>query len=331
MYAFYLAPTTLDEAFALKAHYGDQARVLAGGTDLLLEIERGVRHTPTGTAPGVIDLTRIEGLATIREEDGLIHLGPLVTHNQCVASPLIVQKAFPLARACWEVGAPQIRNRATVAGNLITGSPANDAIVPLLALDASVTVQSAAARRSTLRLNRFLTGFRQVDLAPDEILTGISFPALSERQAGVFIKLGLRPPRPSAWSAWPVVVARGEVYGPVTWRPSAWAPWLPWWCAPRRRIVSCRQSARSRSDYGRSPLAVSAASFPIDDVRAPAAYRTGMVEALVAPPCARSPAAIARGWPAAPILLWGTTDGTWPVVDGTLPTPLPPGTALVNG
>ena len=113
LYPFFLSPTTLDEALALKAHYGEQARMLAGGTDLLIELDREVRKTPDGSVPGLIDLTRMPGLAEIWEADGWIHLGALVTHNQCVASKLIVEKGFALARACWEEGAPQVRNRAT--------------------------------------------------------------------------------------------------------------------------------------------------------------------------------------------------------------------------
>lgn len=123
LYPFYLAPTTLTAALAAKAEHGEQARILAGGTDLLIELDHATRKTPTGGVPGLIDLTRIPGLAEIWETAGWIHLGPLVTHNQCVASDLIVQKGFVLAHACWEVGAPQVRNRATLAGNLITASP----------------------------------------------------------------------------------------------------------------------------------------------------------------------------------------------------------------
>ncbi|MBI3960118.1 MAG: FAD binding domain-containing protein [Chloroflexi bacterium] len=192
MYTSYYSPTTLAEALALKADLRDRARIIAGGTDLLLEMERGARRAPDGGAPALIDLTRIPGLAEIREEDGRIQLGPLVTHNQCAASLLIVQKAFPLARACWEVGAPQIRNRATVAGNVITASPANDSIVPLLALDAAVTLTSAERGARTLPLADFMTAFRRVDMADDEILTGISLRALAENERGSFIKLGLR-------------------------------------------------------------------------------------------------------------------------------------------
>ncbi|MEJ5246116.1 MAG: FAD binding domain-containing protein, partial [Caldilinea sp.] len=191
-YAFYHSPNTLEEALYLKAKYGEDARALAGATDLLLEIERGVRRRPDGSPPGVIDLTRIPGLASIIESNDVIQLGPLVTHNQCVASPLIVEKAFPLARACWEVGAPQIRNRATVVGNVITASPANDTIAPLLALDARITVRSLERGERTLPLDAFITGFRKVDLAPDELVTAVSFPALNERCDGIFIKLGLR-------------------------------------------------------------------------------------------------------------------------------------------
>ena len=143
LYTPYFSPATLTEALTLKADLADRARMIAGGTDLLLEMEQGARRGANDAGLSLIDLTRIPGLAEIREADRRIHLGPLVTHNQAAASPVIVQKAFPLARACWEVGAPQIRNRATVAGNVITASPANDSIVPLLALDAAVTLTSA--------------------------------------------------------------------------------------------------------------------------------------------------------------------------------------------
>ena len=167
----YLAPATLAEALDLLAEYGDDARIIAGGTDLLLELARGVRSQRV-----LIDIARIPDLATVRlDNDGWLHLGPLVTHNQIVTSPLAVHHAFPLARACWEVGAPQIRNRGTVAGNVITSSPANDTITPLWALDATITLVSHRGPR-TLTCAQFFQGVRRTALAPDEFLLDNSFP-----------------------------------------------------------------------------------------------------------------------------------------------------------
>ena len=191
MFRFYESPNSIEVALALKAQHGERARFIAGGTDLLVELDRG-RRGPDDEELGLIDLTRIPGLADIWQEDGWIRLGSLVTHNQCVASPLVLEHGFPLARACWEVGAPQIRNRGTVAGNIVTASPANDSIAPLAALDAVITVRSAARGERSMPLREFCTGFRQVDMAADEMLTRISFPALSRRHEGVFLKLGLR-------------------------------------------------------------------------------------------------------------------------------------------
>ena len=84
--------------------------------------------------------------------------------------------AFPLARACWLVGAPQIRNRGTVAGNLITASPANDTITPLWAMDATVTLASRARGERTLPCDQFFLGVRRTALQPDEMLVRINVP-----------------------------------------------------------------------------------------------------------------------------------------------------------
>ena len=187
MWQNYIAPRSLDEALALLADYGDRCRPIAGGTDLILEIERGLRRPEL-----LVDLSRLTGQGRIRREGDLLHIGALVTLNEVVASATIRESAFPLARASWLVGAPPIRNRGTVAGNLVTASPANDTITPLWAMDATLILMSRARGRRQLRFGEFFQGVRRNALKPDELLVEIRVPALGPHERGTFVKLGLR-------------------------------------------------------------------------------------------------------------------------------------------
>jgi len=184
----YESPSTVGEALAILARHGAAARLIAGGTDLVLELRRGARPQ----VKVLVDISRVEGLDRIEQDsDGMIHLGPLVTHADVVASPLLWEHALPLAQACLEVGAPPLQARATVVGNLVTASPANDTISALTALDAWLTIRSEEGERKE-RLSDFYPGFRRTTLDPDEMVTRITFPGPGVGQSGVFVKLGLR-------------------------------------------------------------------------------------------------------------------------------------------
>ena len=316
MYRFYASPTTLADALKLKAEHGAAARFIAGGTDLLVELTRA--GAPDAAQVGLIDLTRIPRMAEIREEDGALHLGPLVTHNQCVRSPLLVEQAFPLARACWEVGAPQIRNRATIAGNLVTASPANDTIAPLMALDANVCVESAQRGRRTLPLTQFFRGLRQVDLAADEMLTRISIPLPNPARRGNFIKLGLR--RAQAISVLNVAASLACAAG-RDWRSAEITHAALALGAVAPTVVRATEAeafllGRTLTEETIAAAARRAATQtrPIDDARGSAAYRLAMVETLVARLLRQLRDGREReGWLDAPVTLWGDTQGRWPV------------------
>ena len=300
MWRAYFSVSSIDEALSLLEEHGSAARIVAGGTDLIIEMERG-QHPQLDV---LIDITRVPGLDQICLEDDTILLGPLVNHNHVVGSQLIRQRCLPLAQASWEVGAPQIRNRATIAGNLITASPANDTITPLIAMDAEVTLASTAGER-TLKLADFYSGFRQTVLRPDELLLAIRIPALDEYQRGVFLKLGLR--RAQAISVvdvaavlWRdrderVVDARitlGSVAATIIRVPAA-----------EQFLLGKRLTAETIAQAGRL---ASGAATPIDDVRGSAEYRNEMVKILVAR-ALRQLAATEQdtGLPAAPPMLWG--------------------------
>jgi xanthine dehydrogenase iron-sulfur cluster and FAD-binding subunit A len=275
MWNNYFIPATLSETLDALAEKREKARLVAGATDLMLELERGVRKG----IETVIDITRLPGLDRISlDEDETIHIGPLVTHNSVAASKLLRERAFPLVNASWQVGAAQIRNRATVAGNLITASPANDTITPLMALQAWVELASLKGTRR-VPLHEFYTGVRKTVMQPDEMLVNISFPSLKQGQRGTFLKLGLR--RAQAISL--VNTAIILEFEPAGVRSAvitlgAVAPTIVH--APEAEAYLVNQTLTDDVIARASKLA-SDASHPIDDIRGSAAYRKAMVSVLV--------------------------------------------------
>src|SRR5215472_5404032 len=186
MWQTYLQPTSLTETLELLQHYGSEARLIAGGTDVLVELQRGVKPTNT-----LIDITALPDLNYVRHHEQVLTIGALATHNDILKSPLCQQYTLPLFQACQEVGAPQIRTQATVAGNLVTASPANDAIPPLLALNAELVLTNIAGER-VVPLRQFYQGVRRTQLQANELLREIRIPTVSTEQRGLFLKLGLR-------------------------------------------------------------------------------------------------------------------------------------------
>jgi carbon-monoxide dehydrogenase medium subunit len=300
MWHNYINATSADEVVKILAEKGERARIVAGATDLILELERGVR---TGIET-LIDVTRIPNLDRISlDEDDVIHLGPLVTHNDCAASRLIRERAYPLARAAWEVGAPQIRNRGTIAGNLITASPANDTITPLMAQHARVTLLSVRGER-TIPLKDFYTGVRKTVMQPDEMLVDISIAAMNSTQRGAFVKLALR--RAQAISVINVAVIldiKADTVKSASITLGAVAPTIIH--AEEAETFLARKKLNDRNIAKAAELTRDA-SMPIDDIRGSAAYRKEMVRV-----CTQRALQAIRdgrekdGMPKNPVMLWG--------------------------
>jgi len=275
MWQAYHQITELDQALYLLHEHQQNARIIAGGTDLLLELERGQRR-----ADVIIDITRLANLSDITLEEGVITLGALVTHNQVVSNADIITHALPLAQASWEVGAPQIRNRGTIAGNIITASPANDTITPLMALGASVTLASISGTRK-VALSDFYLGYRKTVMRPDEILTHIHIPIMPQSSRGIFLKLGLR--KAQAISVVNVAVilnfAQDEIITEATITLGCVAPTI----ISLPQITSHMIGTKLTEENIRLiALACADIPTPIDDVRAPAEYRKEMIGVMVA-------------------------------------------------
>jgi len=158
---------------------------IAGGTNVLVDIKQG-KVTPRA----LVDLSRINKWKKIELTEGGLEIGPLVTHSELEASPLVTKLFSALAMAASAVGSPQIRNRGTLGGNLQSASPAADCVPPLLVFDASLTLVSLSGRREVSVADFFLGAGKTV-LRSNELISKISIMNWP-KQISIFRKAGLR-------------------------------------------------------------------------------------------------------------------------------------------
>jgi CO/xanthine dehydrogenase FAD-binding subunit len=180
----YIKPTELNDALALLAEHGPQARLLAGGTDLALKLKEGAQ-----TPEVVIDLKGLDELRRLEVDQGTLVIGALVTFTQLLDSPLAAETVPMLRDAASTVGSVGIRNRATLVGNICSAVPSLDSGPALLVHEASVHVRSAAGERR-MPIADWFVGPKQAALQADEIVTSLTIPLPEKKTGACYVKLG---------------------------------------------------------------------------------------------------------------------------------------------
>ena len=182
----YKIPNTIEEAVELLWQADGKAKLIAGGTDLVIGLRNGDQNPQL-----LIDVTRIEELRKIKEKNGTISIGAAVTHSEIASSPLIKKCAKVLSDAASEIGSPQIRNLGTIGGNIVNASPAADTLPPLMVLNAVGKVVSKDGEKR-VPLDQLFKGPYETSLKPHELLVQVTFQKLSSGMKSSFIRLARR-------------------------------------------------------------------------------------------------------------------------------------------
>lgn len=267
----FVAARTLEDALSALAGATEATRLLAGGTDLVVEMESG------RTRPDlVVDLRALRDLRGIAETDGGLVIGAGTTCADILRSAACVRHADLLVAAAREVGAVQIQNRATIGGNLATASPAADLVPVLFALGARMRLRSLAGTRD-LAIDDFVTGYRTTARRTDELIESVALPRRPAGERRAFRKVGTR----RAQSISKVVVALAIGPGGRDARIAAGS------VAERTVRLRALEAALARGlDERAIPAAVAEALAtdvrPRDDVRSTAHYRRAVLARLLA-------------------------------------------------
>jgi len=265
----YFEPGTLGEAVALLARYQGRAQPLAGGTDLLVEIKEQLRR-----ADCVVNIKKIPGMAQLAYDARAgLRIGALVTAREIELSQFILKHYISLAQAARELGSIQVRNRATIIGNVCRASPSADTLPPLIADGAVAKIYGPGGERMVL-LEGFFKGPGKTSLEPDELVTEIVVPPPPPRTGKVYIKHGRRKAMELATVGIAVSLTLDSdvriVLGAVAPTP----------IRARRAEALLRGKTLNDDLIEKAAKAAEDESRPVSNVRASAEYRRDMVRVL---------------------------------------------------
>jgi carbon-monoxide dehydrogenase medium subunit len=273
----YHRPLSIKEACKLLEQCNNGA-VIAGGTDMLVEIKQGLRHHED-----IISLTEIEDLKTINVNNDTLEIGAGVTHNTIALSPVVRRDFVAIAEAASKIGTEQIRNTGTVGGNLCTGASCCDMAPILVALNASVEIASSTNVK-TVSLKDFFLFHKETSIEKGEIMTKVIVPLISKNVGACFEKFGLRESASISVASAAVVLKFDEelcsnpcvVIGAV-------AP-TPITCERTNELLIRKKTSelsRNTDVLKKAGELASEDSVPIDDIRGSAEFRQGIVKVLV--------------------------------------------------
>ncbi len=298
MWETYHTVCSIEDALAILDSEKQKAKIIAGGTDLVLELKKGL-HPEVRT---LIDINRIANLDRIWEEGEYIHIGPLVTHNQALVSKILIKYAMPLVKAAQSIGAAQIRNVGTIFGNVITASPANDTISPLSSLNTELFIRSKFEEK-WVSISDFYRGVRKTVLNPTEMVTDLRFKKLRPDHKGSFIKYLLRNVHGISVANVSVILGfDNELINDARVSMGAVSPTIFRVKKAEKYLLGERITSETIAETGKL---CNEAADPISDIRASEEYRDHILPVLIDKAMNEIQSGKWKEFQEIPVLLWG--------------------------
>jgi carbon-monoxide dehydrogenase medium subunit len=269
----YFEPKTISEALSLLAKFGDQAKVIAGGTDVMVDIK--YREEPGC----LVNIKRIPGLAAIQENGAGLRIGPLVTIREIEASSVVRERLPLLWEASHQFASLQIRNTATIGGNICRASPSGETLAPLLVLEARAKLALSDGEK-TEAFSSFFQGPGMTSLGFTGLLTGIEIPYPEKSSRGVYLKHAVRGPMDIAMVSVAVLLTPDATNANLKDVRIGLGAVAPTPILATKAEALLRGKTLSAAMVQEAGQIAASESSPITDQRSSAEYRRWIVEAL---------------------------------------------------